>query len=255
MATIQSITAARAQEIEDASVVSGVVNGSGHLILTTAGGTTIDAGVVVDESGVISHAALTTGIHGVGAGAIVGTDLSQALSNKTLVNPTIGSFINAGHNHSDAANGGGISVFSGVKAIRTATQTIADSASEVVGFTGTSEYDTDLYKTSSTVYTIPDTGYYELLAQIPWEANSNNRRSVDIRLNDSSSNATAGTSIGKSNPSPAHNAIFSMQAHAKKYLVAGDYLKVVVWQNSGGALDIIGTTGENATFFAINRMF
>lgn len=36
-----------------------------------------------------THAALATGIHGVGAGSIVGTDLTQTLTNKTLTFPEI----------------------------------------------------------------------------------------------------------------------------------------------------------------------
>jgi hypothetical protein len=52
------------------------------------------------------HEDLTTGIHGVGAGAIVGTTLTQTLTNKTLTTPTIGDFTNATHDHADAAGGG-----------------------------------------------------------------------------------------------------------------------------------------------------
>ena len=44
MATVTGITAAKALEILGQSVVSGVVNGSGHLILTRSNGQTIDAG-------------------------------------------------------------------------------------------------------------------------------------------------------------------------------------------------------------------
>ena len=47
MGTITGLTAARMEEIEDASVVDGNVDGSGHLILTTHGGSDIDAGYVV----------------------------------------------------------------------------------------------------------------------------------------------------------------------------------------------------------------
>jgi hypothetical protein len=48
MATVTGITAARAIAIEAASVVAGEVdNGTGHLILTTFGGTDIDAGYVL----------------------------------------------------------------------------------------------------------------------------------------------------------------------------------------------------------------
>jgi len=42
-----------------------------------------------DAGDVAAHALLTTGIHGVGAGAIVGTTLAQVLTNKTLTSPTI----------------------------------------------------------------------------------------------------------------------------------------------------------------------
>lgn len=51
MATVTAFTAARSLEIENSSVTSGAVNGSGNLILTTRGGTTIDAGYVVGPAG------------------------------------------------------------------------------------------------------------------------------------------------------------------------------------------------------------
>lgn len=51
MATVDGLTAARMQEIADASVVTGSVDGSGHLVLTTSGGDDIDAGVVTGADG------------------------------------------------------------------------------------------------------------------------------------------------------------------------------------------------------------
>lgn len=108
MATVDGITVAKAQEIEDASVVSGTVNaGNGHLILSTAGGTQIDAGVVRDSSALNAHEA-DTSTHGVGL--VVGTTETQTLSNKTLTTPAIASFINALHDHSNNANGGGLNL-------------------------------------------------------------------------------------------------------------------------------------------------
>ena len=48
MASVTTITLAKALEIENASVVSGSVNSeTGHLILETQGGAEIDAGDVV----------------------------------------------------------------------------------------------------------------------------------------------------------------------------------------------------------------
>lgn len=51
MATVTGITAAKALDILGQSVVSGVINGFGHLILTRDNGETIDAG---DFSGIVA---------------------------------------------------------------------------------------------------------------------------------------------------------------------------------------------------------
>jgi len=61
MATVTGITVVRAQEIEDASVVSGAINtGNGHLILHTAGGTDIDAGVARPDAAIAAAVLVET---------------------------------------------------------------------------------------------------------------------------------------------------------------------------------------------------
>lgn len=49
-----------------------------------------------DAGEVAAHAALTTGVHGVGAGAVVGTTLTQTLTNKTLSGGAIAGAVDCG---------------------------------------------------------------------------------------------------------------------------------------------------------------
>lgn len=61
MATVTSITAAKAEEIEDASVVTGTIDsGTGHLLLTTGGGTVIDAGVARPDAAIAAAVLVET---------------------------------------------------------------------------------------------------------------------------------------------------------------------------------------------------
>lgn len=48
------------------------------------------------DADIAVHAALTTGVHGVGSSTIVGTDLTQTLTAKTLTSPTIQGTVLAG---------------------------------------------------------------------------------------------------------------------------------------------------------------
>lgn len=94
MATVVGITADRAAEIEDASVVSGVVDSSsGHLLLTTQGGTVIDAGLVtasnIDLAEVVLTGTLAEFNTALSDGDFATLAGSETLTNKTLASPTI----------------------------------------------------------------------------------------------------------------------------------------------------------------------
>lgn len=60
MGTVQSFTKERLEALENATVVDGAINGSGHLILTTKDGTDIDAG-----DALVAVPTATTSVHGV----------------------------------------------------------------------------------------------------------------------------------------------------------------------------------------------
>lgn len=104
MATVTGMTASRALAIEAASVVSGSVNASNHLILTTHGGTEIDAGSVasVKSRTAIVVAASSSSADWKEAAAYIcdGTDdhvqlqaaIDQAITTKTPVYLSPGDF-------------------------------------------------------------------------------------------------------------------------------------------------------------------
>lgn len=75
MATVTGITAAKADEILGMSVVSGSINGAGHLILTRGNGQTIDAG---DFTGIV------TGILDSEVNAAVATAVPNAVAGTTV---------------------------------------------------------------------------------------------------------------------------------------------------------------------------
>lgn len=100
MAAFTGITAAHANDILGQSVVSGTINGSGHLILTRQNGSTIDAG---DFTAIVSsilagqvNTALTAALPGAVAGTVLNVgnvtgvlDLTPALNIDNIVNALV----------------------------------------------------------------------------------------------------------------------------------------------------------------------
>lgn len=75
MATVTGITKAKADEVLGMSVVSGVINGVGHLILTRGNGSTIDAG---------DFSAIVSGVLDTAVAAAIANTLPEAVSGKVV---------------------------------------------------------------------------------------------------------------------------------------------------------------------------
>lgn len=99
MATVTGITKAKADEVLGMSVVSGTINGSGHLILTRANGQQIDAGDFTGiVTGILSQevseevaAAVPNAVAGttVNKGNVTGAITFTEFNNTNLVNAMI----------------------------------------------------------------------------------------------------------------------------------------------------------------------
>jgi hypothetical protein len=85
MAKITVYTAARMAAIEAASIVAGVINGSGHLILSRNDGSTLDAGAVLGTVPSASPSVSGTVVLASNADVTTGTDTTKAVTPAGLV--------------------------------------------------------------------------------------------------------------------------------------------------------------------------
>lgn len=148
MATVTGKTAAAMDAIADASVTTGTVNGSGHLILTTHGGSNIDAGSVVGPTGAT------------GAAGADGT--TADLSTITTDNPTAANWGNNskkitnvadGTSSSDVATVGQVALQSGATftgAIDLATHALTFGASMAIDAALANEFSVTLTASTGT---------------------------------------------------------------------------------------------------------
>jgi hypothetical protein len=96
------------------------------------------------------------------------------------------------------------------------------------------------------------TGYYLIVFQFEWTANSTGTRSLNIRLNDPTSTAVAGTSLAYLG-GPASSLVNRQQLTTVESLTSGDYISCYVWQNSGSNLN--GNPGRDSTWVSVTQIF
>lgn len=138
----------------------------------------------------------------------------------------------------------------GCRVYDSSNQSIPDSAQTAINFDG-EEYDTDNMHdtvTNNTRITINKTGKYVIWAGVGWAANATGIRQVNITKN--------GTTVLATNQTHSPNGInnFNMTQSTIADLTAGDYVECIVFQNSGGALNVVGGGGGTAQAFAAHRL-
>jgi hypothetical protein len=121
MAIVTGLTAEKMQEISDASVVTGAVNGTtGHLHLTTSGGTDIDAGNVVGPTGATGATGAdgtTLSIDQIASAHVTAADWSNNSHKITSVG--------TGSSSGDAANVGQVCLSDGRKFTKAVTTAVS----------------------------------------------------------------------------------------------------------------------------------
>lgn len=126
-----------------------------------------------------------------------------------------------------------------------ADQAIPNSAATVVTF-DTSEYDTDtMFDDATDSFIIKSPGRYDVKAGVSFATNALGVRDVEIRLN--------GSDIAVTQVDPAALNNTELCASADFTGAIGDVLQVVVFQNSGGALNVLKVSVGSPTNFSIHR--
>jgi hypothetical protein len=134
---------------------------------------------------------------------------------------------------------------------RDVTQAIADATPTVVVFNAEA-YDTATMHdnvTLSSRITVPTAGIYDIRALVQFATNGTGERYVYIRRNGTEQ-------FGYVSASPAQVIDDVGLATAMDYkLAANDYIEVVVYQNSGGPLNITtGASNNNTPLFSARRV-
>lgn len=127
----------------------------------------------------------------------------------------------------------GPSSFIGARVYNSADISIADSTATILTF-NSERYDTlSIHSTSSNTgrLTIPFAGKWCIGAAVDWDANATGYRSSLVRKN--------GSTVLTANTHPAASGADTNQPlNTEDLFAAGDYVEIVVAQNSGGALNV-----------------
>ena len=122
------------------------------------------------------------------------------------------------------------------KVYRTADQSIATGSAWTAVVWQAAEYDPHGMYNGTSLVTVPITGRYLIQAQVQFNANGTSYRGSSLRLNGVTTISFAQTDAAGS------TALYSHHNATTAKLTAGDYVQLLVRQNSGAALGLSATT-------------
>lgn len=136
----------------------------------------------------------------------------------------------------------------GARVYHNANQSIADATSTILSF-NSEDYDTDGIHdnvTNNSRLTCQTAGKYTITASISFDANNTGDRSAAFVLNGT-------TSISGQRVLPSNNGYTMLTPVVIYDLSVSDYVEVRVYQNSGGALNVV-FGAEYSPYFIMQRI-
>lgn len=127
---------------------------------------------------------------------------------------------------------------------RTTSQSIANSFGESVQWTS-EDLDTDNGHSTVTNmqrYTVQSEGIYYLTAIVPFTGNASGRRDAYFRLNGDINRRWGQMTLYPGSAGASAELCVAIAAHMK--LVVGDFVEVIAFQTSGGALNVVSSNQD-----------
>jgi hypothetical protein len=135
----------------------------------------------------------------------------------------------------------------GARVFQNVAQSIPNSTNTVLTFTSENFDDANMHDNvvNPSRITIPESGRYLIQALVRFVSNANGSRTATLRLNGITTLAVEGQR-------PLSGLFTSIACSTVENLAAGDYVEVLAFQSSGGALSTV--TGRDATFFIVQKI-